>query len=71
MATRLRLNAGLIRKQGVATGQRLRVTHEPEDDCPPYAAIRGLPAKPLDELCALLAALSVVEAIDRATVESL
>jgi hypothetical protein len=67
----LRLNAGLIREQGLSTNRRLRVTHEPEDDCPPYAAIRGLTLPPNDELCALLAALSLIEALDRATIDSL
>jgi hypothetical protein len=67
----LRLNAGLIRKQGVEKNKRLRVLHEPDRECPPYATIRGLPFDPDNELCALLATLSVVEAIDRASVESL
>jgi hypothetical protein len=67
----LRLNAGLIKKQGAEKSKKLRVLHEPDDECPPYAAIRGLPLNPDNELCALLAALSVVEALERASVDGL
>ena len=67
----LRLNSGLIKTQGTARGRRLRVLHEPDYKCPPYSAIRGLPLDPDNELCALLAALSVVEALDRASVDNL
>jgi hypothetical protein len=67
----LRLNSGLIREQGISIGRRLRVTHEPEADCPPYAAIRGLALEPNNKLCALLAELSVVEALERSTIDAL
>jgi hypothetical protein len=60
----LRLNSGLIRQQGTVRSVRLRVTHEPDKECPPYAAVHGMPRPPDDELCALLASLSVIEAID-------
>jgi hypothetical protein len=60
----LRLNSGLIKKQGAERSIKLRVTHEPDDECPPYAAIHGLPAPPDDTLCGLLASLSVIDAID-------
>jgi hypothetical protein len=67
----LRLNAALVKQQGYATNHRLRVTHEPDSECEPYSAIRGLPKDPHDELCALLASLSVVEAISRAAADDL
>jgi hypothetical protein len=60
----LRLNAGLIRQQGATRSKRLRVSHEPEDVCPPYATIRGLPEDPDDELCTLLATLTLMEAVE-------
>jgi hypothetical protein len=63
----LRLNAGLIRQQGVARSLKLRVTHEEEKTCPPYSAIRGIPKQADDELCALLARLAVIDALDFAT----
>lgn len=50
----LRLNAESIKKQGEARSRKLRVTHEPDDGCPPYSAIRGIPRPPDDQLCALL-----------------
>jgi hypothetical protein len=59
------------RQQGNATNHRLRVTHEPDSECEPYSAIRGLPKDPHNELCALLASLSVVEAISRAAADDL
>jgi hypothetical protein len=64
----LRQNAALIRKQGDARSKKLRVTHEPDNLCPPYAAIRGLPRPPDDELCTLLATLTLIEAIEVSTV---
>ena len=67
----LRLSSGLIKKQGLATKQRLRVTHEPNDDCQAYAAIRGLTLAPNDELCALLATVSLIDAFDRSTIDAL
>ncbi len=66
----LRLGAGLIRQQGKARSAKLRVTHEADKQCPPYAAVRGMPKPPDDELCLLLTSLAVVEAIDLATVGS-
>lgn len=63
----LRLNAGLIRQQGIARSKKLRVTNEPENECPPYATIHGIPKTPDDELCALLASLALIEAVDFAT----
>lgn len=60
----LRLKAGSIREQGNARSLRLRVLHEPDKECPPYSSIRGLPKPPDQELCSLLATLSVIEAID-------
>ncbi len=67
----LQLNTGLIKKQGLSTNRRLRVTHEPANECPPYATIRGLTLTPNDELCALLATLSLIDAIDRSTIDAL
>jgi hypothetical protein len=60
----LRLNAGSVRAQGQARSVRLRVLHEPSDDCEPYSAIRGLSQTPDNELCSLLASLSLIEAVD-------
>jgi hypothetical protein len=60
----LRMNSGLIKKQGMTRSLKVRVTHEPDRSCPPYAAIRGMPRPPDNELCALLASLSVIDAID-------
>jgi hypothetical protein len=60
-----RLNAGLIRQQGIARSKRLRVLHDQDDEkCPPYATIRGMPRPPDDELCALLTSLAVIEGLD-------
>ena len=67
----LRLNAALVKQQGNATNHRLRVTHQPDRECEAYSAIRGLPKDPHDELCALLASLSVVEAMSRIAVDNL
>lgn len=64
----IRMNAGRIRKQGTEVGRKLRVTNEPEEDCPPYSAIRGLPVEPDQKLCALLASMTLVEAVDLGTV---
>jgi hypothetical protein len=67
----LQLNAGLIREQGRAADRRLRVTHEPEAACPPYAAIRGLTLEPNDTLCALLAELTVIAGLNRLAIDAL
>jgi hypothetical protein len=67
----LRMNSGLIKNQGRARSIKLRVVHEPEKDCPPYSAIHRLPRPPDVQLCALLATLSVVEAVDFQTTCSL
>jgi hypothetical protein len=63
----LRLNAGLIKQQGLTRSLKLRVTHEEEKECPPYAALRGIPKPPDSQLCLLLASLTVIDAIDFAT----
>jgi len=65
----LRMNAGLIRKQGESVNRRLRVTHEPIPECSSYAAIRGLALEPETSLCQLLAQLAVVETISREAVQ--
>ena len=64
----LRLNAGAIREQGESRNKKLRVSHEPGADCPPYATIRGLPKDPDDELCELLASLALIEAVEFSTI---
>lgn len=64
----IRLNVGLIKEQGRKRERRLRVTHEPEPTCPAYAAIRGLPEKPDDELATLIANLAIVEALEASAV---
>jgi len=57
----LRLNAGRIREQGQKVKKPLRVTHEGKPESPAYAAIRGIPLKPDDELSSLLATLAIIE----------
>lgn len=64
----LRLNAGKIRAQGIMQSVKLRVTHEPAQDCPPYSAIRGMPQKPDDKLCLLLSSLTIVDAVECASI---
>jgi hypothetical protein len=66
----VRMNAGLIREQGRKRSARLRVNHEPDNDCLAYAVIRGLPEKADDELCALLASLAVVETLEASRIIS-
>jgi hypothetical protein len=65
----VRLNAGLIRAQGAKRDTRLRVTHEPKKAVANYAAIRGINFTPDNQLNELLAALAVVEIVDRIVVE--
>jgi hypothetical protein len=60
----LRLNAGSIREQGSQRSIKLRVSHEADGTCPPYATIRGVPIDPDDELCRLLSTLALVEAVE-------
>ena len=60
----MRLNAGRIKEQGTKRSIKLRVTHERTKASPSYAAIRGVPIKPDDELCALLALVAVVEIVE-------
>ena len=60
-----RMRVGLIKEQGKKRSRSLRVKHEPFDECLGYAALHGLP-KSTDtdqELCALLARLSVVQIV--------
>ena len=60
-----RMGVGLIKEQGQKRSRSLRVRHEPEDVCLAYAALHGLPKfkETDDELCALLAAASIVEIV--------
>jgi hypothetical protein len=60
-----RMGVGLIKEQGKKRSRSLRVRHEPEDVCLAYAALQGLPKynETDDELCALLAAVSIVQIV--------
>jgi hypothetical protein len=57
----IRMRVGLVKEQGAKRSRPLRVRHEPEKSCLAYASLRGLPVQTDDELCALLADLSVVQ----------
>lgn len=60
----IRLNSGAIKKQGVDCNRKLRVTCNPQQNCEPYAEIRGLPAVPDEKLCGLLASMALIEATE-------
>ena len=62
-----RLNAGKIREQGIKVSIQLRVLHEYSVECPAYAGIHGVPKKPNEELCGMLASLALVELVDIST----
>jgi hypothetical protein len=58
-----RMRVGLVKEQGKKRSRSLRVRHEPFAACLGYAALHGLPKwkDTDDELCKLLASVSVVE----------
>lgn len=58
-----RMGVGLIKEQGSRRSRTLRVRHQPDKDCLAYAELLGLPRDVDDELCALLAAASIVEIV--------
>lgn len=57
----VRMRTGLIKEQGKKRSRTLRVRHEPFAECKAYSALHGLPVDADEELCALLAAVAVVE----------
>jgi hypothetical protein len=64
----VRMGSRAVKEQGKKRSKVLRVMYEPEPACLAYAAIRGLPVEPDDELCALLAAASIVEITELSTI---
>jgi hypothetical protein len=60
----VRLNVGRVKEQGQKVRKQLRVTHEGKAGSPAYAAIRGIPERPDDELSSLLATLAIIETIE-------
>lgn len=62
-----RMGVGLIKAQGKKRSRTLRVRHEPDEKCLAYSAIFGLPVDTDDELCALLAADTIVEIVPAST----
>ena len=60
----VRLNVGRVKEQGKKVKKPLRVTHEGKAHSPAYAAIRGVPEKPHDELSSLIATLAVIETLE-------
>jgi len=60
----IRMQARAVKEQGKKRDLSLRVTHEPKDHSPAYAAIRGIPIETDDELSDLLATVAVLEVIE-------
>jgi hypothetical protein len=60
----VRLSVGQVKEQGAKRSIKLRVTHEPSRHSASYSTIRGVPFKPDEELCALLAHLAIVEIVE-------